>query len=126
MSSLEELLADFSLVATPKPVETTPIVQPEDGKCKNCMGTHFWRPRRGSQLFCMACNPPAIPGLIGQEFGGSVQIDVQVVREVIDRRYYTLDEKCPSCRGRLITETTWSTGECELKCWTCGEIRGNE
>lgn len=112
---INELLQRFAPKAETKAPESSP---PET--CARCGGTHYWQPKHSQAWHCWSCESPPVLSLVGKESG----VEKNTVKE-ITHRHYTVNANfpCSECRGKIQVETTWSDGELQCKCWTCGAAK---
>lgn len=121
---IEDLIQAFTPAAVP-PAAAKPADVKVDTTCPQCGGKHQWQPKRSQAWHCVRCQPPPAPSLVAFERGQPPESreskPPEMFRHVIARYYYTVDERCHECGGRLVTETSWSDWSLDLKCWTCRE-----
>lgn len=127
MSALQSLQQRFQ--DKPKPETQASQACCDSDEQWQVIGIGIWK--------CAVCEPPPSEAMVADRRGASIPQPVVVesrchyvdMSETEERTFGYFQSRvsvrvptntCPSCKGRLRTETTFTDGTTEITCWTCG------
>jgi len=108
MSVIDLIRKNFDAKKIAKPDESEP-----DQSCDRCGSESLWQPIGRSDWLCEVCEPPPRESLVRDRRGPLAIYIVEIVELA------SSVPQCDACGGQGTTETVWSDGRVDERCWTC-------